>query len=109
MTNRHNYFHHRAENTWLRRVELLLRDRAATGLPHYRQAPPTLLNRARLTLYRHLAFTPEPGTFRDVVVRWLVRSAMWANRRRWAAIRAVRRHRGTPRESRALSASGATR
>lgn len=85
-----NYFHEPEQNTWLPKVESLLERRHTAGLPAYPEVPKTLANRLRSVLYRHLAFAPEPGSTRDLVVRSFLAVALWANRRRWAVAHAVR-------------------
>lgn len=85
-----NYFHDSSQNTWIPRIESLLEQRHTTGLPAYRVAPNTLLNRARAVMYRHLAFAPEPGSRRDLIERAFLAGALWLNRRRWAVIHAIR-------------------
>lgn len=85
-----NYFHEPAQNTWIPQVESLLNRRLTSGLPAYRVAPDTVLNRARAVMYRHLAFAPEAGSRRDLAERVFLAGALWLNRRRWAAMHAIR-------------------
>lgn len=86
-----NYFHDPAEDTWVARVEELLAQRAAGGLPPYREVPAGWMNRLRRLLYRHFAFAPEdPGLVRELERRFLV-AAQWVNRRRWHLTHLLRR------------------
>ena len=86
-----NYFHDPSENTWLGRVEAILEQRRATGLPVYSEMSHTWLNRVRLVFYRHVAFAAENGTGQDLLERTALALAHWVNRRRWEAIHLVRR------------------
>ncbi|MEO6471575.1 MAG: DUF6716 putative glycosyltransferase [Aeromicrobium sp.] len=85
-----NYFHEPAQNTWLPQVESLLERRRISGLPAYAEVPKTWMNRMRAMFYRHLAFAPEPGSRRDLAERVILAAALWANRRRWAVVHAIR-------------------
>lgn len=86
-----NYFHDPDDDTWVARVEELLRRRSADGLPPYREVPASWMNRLRRLMYRHFAFSPEsPGRLRELERRFLV-TAQWVNRRRWHLTRLARR------------------
>ncbi|WP_332643888.1 DUF6716 putative glycosyltransferase [Aeromicrobium sp.] len=85
-----NYFHDPAENTWLVALESLLEQRDRQGLTPYVELPPTVINRAKSMLYRHLAFAPDRHDARAIAERSFLAVALWINRKRWAVLHAVR-------------------
>lgn len=96
-----NYFHDDAEDTWLTRVEELLKVREADGLEPFLEAPGSWRNGFRRVLYRHFSFTDGSGQggVSQVAERSVVQAALWLNQRRSFLVRSVWR---SPRGARAM-------
>jgi hypothetical protein len=58
---RENYFHDRADNTWIQSVEELLAVRQREGLPRYRSATPSPIGWLRRYVYRRTVFVSRNG------------------------------------------------